>query len=127
MHRPERERLVEISLFAVLFLVFFQLLTTFIEKTYVFGLLQTDIPAEIAFVLFLLLPVILLFVRKSALGTLLVYLGLIMLVLRGSKCFTRYTLADAAVWPRVQGCFWSFWPLYSTAWAEKSITGRLAL
>jgi hypothetical protein len=57
MHRPERERLVEISLFAVLFLVFFQLLTTFIEKTYVFGLLQTDIPAEIAFVLFLLLPV----------------------------------------------------------------------
>jgi endonuclease/exonuclease/phosphatase family metal-dependent hydrolase len=83
MHRPERERLVEISLFAVLFLVFFQLLTTFIETTYVFGLLQTDIPAEIAFVLFLLLPAILLFVRKSASGTLLVYLGLIMLVLRG--------------------------------------------
>jgi endonuclease/exonuclease/phosphatase family metal-dependent hydrolase len=82
MNRPERARLVEISLFAVLFLVFFQLLAAFIEKTYVFGLLQTDIPVEIVAVLFLLSPVFLLFIKKPASKDVLLYLGLAFLVCR---------------------------------------------
>jgi endonuclease/exonuclease/phosphatase family metal-dependent hydrolase len=82
MNRPERARLVEIGLFAVLFLVFFQLLTTFIETTYVFGLLQTDIPVEIVAVLFLFLPVVLSFIKRPASNNLLIYLGLVILVCR---------------------------------------------
>jgi endonuclease/exonuclease/phosphatase family metal-dependent hydrolase len=85
MNRPERERLVEVSLFAVFFLVFFQLLTTFIETTYVFGLLQTDIPIEIAAVLFLFMPVVLLFIKKPASNEVLLYLGLAILVSRGAS------------------------------------------
>jgi endonuclease/exonuclease/phosphatase family metal-dependent hydrolase len=82
MNRPERAHLVEVSLFAVFFLVFFQLLTTFIETTYVFGLLQTDIPLEMVFVLLLFLPVILLVVKRPASNNALIYLGLAILVLR---------------------------------------------
>jgi endonuclease/exonuclease/phosphatase family metal-dependent hydrolase len=47
--------------YAVMFLVFFQLLTALVEATYTFGLLGTSIPPEIIYVLFLLTPVLLLF------------------------------------------------------------------
>lgn len=48
-------------LFALVFLVFFQLLTSLIESTYSFGLLSVDIPPETVFVLFLLSPLLFLF------------------------------------------------------------------
>jgi len=83
MNRPERARWVEVSLFAVLFLVFFQLLAAFIETTYVFGLLQTDIPVEIVSVLLLFLPVVLLFFKRSPSNSVLLSLGLAVLVCRG--------------------------------------------
>lgn len=47
-------------LLTLLFLAFFRLLTGLIESTYAFGLLQTDIPPEIGFVLLLLSPLALL-------------------------------------------------------------------
>jgi endonuclease/exonuclease/phosphatase family metal-dependent hydrolase len=51
--------LFPIILFSILFLFFFQLLTDFMAAVYAFGLLQVDIPIEIAFVLLLLSPVLL--------------------------------------------------------------------
>lgn len=51
--------LSEFTFYALLFFIFFQLLTSFIEATYVFGLLGTSIPPEIGFVLLLLAPLLL--------------------------------------------------------------------
>lgn len=45
---------------AVMFFIFFQLLTVMIEATYTFGLLGTNIPPEIVYVIFLISPVLLL-------------------------------------------------------------------
>jgi endonuclease/exonuclease/phosphatase family metal-dependent hydrolase len=45
---------------AILMFVFFSLLTSFVEATYIFGLLGTDIPIQIVYVLFLLSPFLLL-------------------------------------------------------------------
>ena len=53
-----------ITLFAILFLFFFQLISDFVEAIYAFGLLGTSIPPEIVSVLFLLSPLILFFIRK---------------------------------------------------------------
>ncbi len=52
-------------IYTVLLLFFFQLLTEFIAAVYAFGLLGTSIPPEIAAVLFLFSPVLLLFWRKD--------------------------------------------------------------
>ena len=57
--------LLPVVLFSILFLFFFQLLTDFVAAVYAFGLLQVEIPIEIAFVLLLLSPVLLvLFPRR---------------------------------------------------------------
>ena len=48
-----------VGFFALLFLLFLQLLSDLIETTYVFGLLGTSIPPEIVSVLFLLAPLLL--------------------------------------------------------------------
>jgi endonuclease/exonuclease/phosphatase family metal-dependent hydrolase len=59
--------LPSVVLFSILFLFFFQLLTDFVAAVYAFGLLQVDIPIEIAFVALLLSPVLLvLFPRPLA-------------------------------------------------------------
>jgi endonuclease/exonuclease/phosphatase family metal-dependent hydrolase len=51
--------LLPVILFSILFLFFFQLLTDFVAAVYAFGLLQVEIPIEIAFVLLLLSPMLL--------------------------------------------------------------------
>lgn len=58
--RPERLDPAEITFYAVMWLFFLQLLSEFIEAIYTFGLLGTDVPPEIALVLILLAPVLLL-------------------------------------------------------------------
>ncbi len=50
---------------SLLFLVFFSLITGFIEATYTFGLLGTDIPPEVVYVLFLFSPFLLLLAPRS--------------------------------------------------------------
>jgi endonuclease/exonuclease/phosphatase family metal-dependent hydrolase len=50
---------------SLLFMIFFSLLTGFIEATYTFGLLGTDIPPEIVCVLFLFSPFLLLLAPRS--------------------------------------------------------------
>jgi endonuclease/exonuclease/phosphatase family metal-dependent hydrolase len=50
---------------SLLFLAFFSLVTGFIEATYTFGLLGTDIPPEVVYVLFLFAPFLLLLAPRS--------------------------------------------------------------
>src|SRR5512135_1615649 len=73
--------LLLVVLFSILFLFFFQLLTDFVAAVYAFGLLQVDIPIEIAFVLLLLSPVLLvLFPRRlSTRRALLVLAGAVLI------------------------------------------------
>ena len=52
-------------LFALVFLLFFQLTADFIESIYTFGLLGTNIPPEIISVLFFFSPLLLLFFRRK--------------------------------------------------------------
>lgn len=52
------------TVFAILFLFFFQLLGDFVEAIYAFGLLGTSIPPEIAAVLLFFSPLLLLFLRR---------------------------------------------------------------
>lgn len=60
-----RNTLVEILFFGLLFLFFFQLLADFVAAIYSFGLLGVSIPVEIACVLFLFTPLLLVFIRRS--------------------------------------------------------------
>jgi endonuclease/exonuclease/phosphatase family metal-dependent hydrolase len=51
--------------FCLIFLLFFQLVSDFVETIYTFGLLGTNIPPEIVSVLFFFTPLILLFFRRG--------------------------------------------------------------
>lgn len=57
-------RTAESLLFGLLFLFFFQLLTDFIAAVYAFGLMGLNIPPEIASVLLLFSPLLLVFARR---------------------------------------------------------------
>jgi endonuclease/exonuclease/phosphatase family metal-dependent hydrolase len=73
--------LLPVALFSILFLFFFQLLTDFMVAVYAFGLLQVDIPIEIAFVLLLLSPVLLILFPRWLSGrrTLLALVSLVLI------------------------------------------------
>ena len=83
---PNRKNTVvqwpEILLHSLLFLIFFQLLSDFVEAIYAFGLMGTSIPAEIAFVLFFFSPLILLVLPGGLRGRSLTAVGLLMLLCR---------------------------------------------
>src|SRR5512135_2480861 len=57
-------RTAECLLFGLLFLFFFQLLTDFIAGVYAFGLMGLNIPPELASVLLLFSPLLLIFFRR---------------------------------------------------------------
>ena len=63
-HALLKEDWKSVLFFGLLFLLFFQLVSDFIETIYAFGLLGTNIPPEIASVLFFFTPLILLFFRR---------------------------------------------------------------
>ncbi|MCL4560018.1 MAG: endonuclease/exonuclease/phosphatase family protein [Chloroflexi bacterium] len=69
-------------LYSLLFLFFFQLLTDFIAAVYAFGLMGLNIPPEIASVLILFSPILLVVARKPLKGRLLGFLALIVLSTR---------------------------------------------
>jgi len=52
-------------LYSLVFLLFFQLVADFVETIYTFGLLETDIPPEIASIVLFFSPLILLFFRRG--------------------------------------------------------------
>jgi endonuclease/exonuclease/phosphatase family metal-dependent hydrolase len=64
MRKSLRSSPLRIVLDSIASFTFFSLLTSFVEAAYTFGLLGTDIPPEIAYVLLLLSPFLLLFFPK---------------------------------------------------------------
>ncbi len=71
-----------ILLYGVFFLVFLQLVSDFIETIYAFGLLRTSLTAEIASVVLLFAPLVLLFARRGCSKIALALLGGVVLVAR---------------------------------------------
>ena len=64
-HTQENEvSFLKIVLPAIIFMIFFQLLTEFVEAIYLFGLLGTEIPTEIGLVILFFSPILLLFLKK---------------------------------------------------------------
>ena len=62
---PTQFRGLKIILYGLLFFLFFQLVSDFVEIIYAFGLLGTNIPPEIISILFFFSPLILLFFRRG--------------------------------------------------------------
>ena len=80
---PLKERhLAGIVLYSILFLFFLQLISEFVEAIYAFGLLGTSLPVEIASVLLLFSPMILLFLPQRLARWAPVFLGALMLACR---------------------------------------------
>jgi endonuclease/exonuclease/phosphatase family metal-dependent hydrolase len=62
---PNPIRISKIILYGLVFLLFFQLVSDFVETIYAFGLLGTNIPPEIVSVLLFFSPLVLLFFRRG--------------------------------------------------------------
>ena len=62
---PSSPRLSRTLLYSLLFLLFFQLVSDFVETIYTFGLLGTNIPPQIVSVLLFFSPLILLFFKRG--------------------------------------------------------------
>lgn len=67
-HRSGSRTLLDIVLYALLFLFFFQLLTDLVEATYSFGLMMTGVPVQVASILLLFSPLLLLVFARQARG-----------------------------------------------------------
>jgi endonuclease/exonuclease/phosphatase family metal-dependent hydrolase len=98
-----------ISLFGILFLFFFQLLSDFVGSIYAFGLMGTSIPVEIVAVLLFFSPVVLLFRRKGISGWTLVFLGELVIVTRVLEVIldTRFRMLVSGLGV---ACFLVFFP-----------------
>lgn len=112
---PSRQRNSFIILYTVLFLFFFQLLSDFIESIYAFGLLSTGVTAEIASVLFLFSPILLLFIKRIS-GRNVVILGEVFLASRVVEVLlnTRGKMLIAGLGV---GCFLVLFPVL--LWKER--------
>ena len=73
---------LNILLYSILFLFFFQLLVDFVEGIYAFGLMGTGIPVEIVSVLLLFSPIAMLFFRRGLPRWVIVILGELMVISR---------------------------------------------
>ncbi|HZK29381.1 MAG TPA: endonuclease/exonuclease/phosphatase family protein, partial [Clostridia bacterium] len=100
-----------IALNSILLLVFLQLLSDFVEAIYAFGLMGTNIPVEIVFVLYFFSPLILLVAPRAISGWPLILLGELILACRIIEALlnTRGTLIFAGLGV---ACFLVFLPSY---------------
>ncbi len=85
--RRDSNWLLEIGLYSILLLFLFQLLSSFIDATYAFGLLGTNFPVEAVSILLLFTPVLWLVLPRRNLKAALVVLAVLMLLCRGTEVF----------------------------------------
>ncbi len=78
----KKQNMLEVALYCLILLFFFQLISDFVEAIYAFGLMGTSIPVEIVSILFLLSPLILLLLPKGLSGWPLILVGELMLLCR---------------------------------------------
>jgi endonuclease/exonuclease/phosphatase family metal-dependent hydrolase len=115
-----KQNVLEVALYSLILLFFFQLISDFVEAIYAFGLMGTSIPVEIVSILFLFSPLILLVLPKGLSGWPLVLVGELMLL-----CRVTETLLDTRGRMLVAGlgvaCFLILLP--SLLWNRKDREG----
>jgi len=101
----------EIALFGILFFFFFEQITKLVESIYLLNLIVTDINENIAAILFLLTPIILLFFKKGFSKKAMVVLGEIMIISRVLQPFfnSQITMIFTGIGT---GSFLIFLPVY---------------
>jgi endonuclease/exonuclease/phosphatase family metal-dependent hydrolase len=108
----------EIALIGIVFFFFFEQITKFIESIYLLNLIHTEVNENIAAILFLLTPLILLFFKKGLSKKAMIILGEIMIITRVLQPFfetqVKMILTGIGV-----GCFMVFFPVYlQKKWQE---------
>lgn len=115
-----KQNILRVALYSLILLVFFQLISDFVEAIYAFGLMGTSIPVEIVSILFLFSPLILLLLPRGLSGWPLVLVGELMLL-----CRVAETLLDTRGRMLVAGlgvaCFLILLP--SLLWNRKDREG----
>lgn len=116
----KKQNMLQVALYSLILLFFFQLISDFVEAIYAFGLMGTSIPVEIVSILFLFSPLILLFLPRGLSGWPLVLVGELMLL-----CRVAETLLDTRGRMLVAGlgvaCFLILLP--SLLWNRKDREG----
>jgi len=116
----KKQNMLEVALYSLILLFFFQLISDFVEAIYAFGLMGTSIPVEIVSILFLFSPLILLLLPRGLSGWPLVLVGELMLLCRVTETLLdtrgRMLVAGLGV-----GCFLVFLP--SLLWNRKDRDG----
>lgn len=101
----------EIALLSILFFFFFEQITKLVESIYLLNLIHTDINENIAAILFLLTPIILLFFKKGFSKKAMVILGEIMIICRILQPFFETQLKMIFTGIGI-GSFLIFLPIY---------------
>ncbi len=116
----KKQNMLQVALYSLILLFFFQLISDFVEAIYAFGLMGTSIPVEIVSILFLFSPLVLLFLPRGLSGWPLVLVGELMLL-----CRVAETLLDTRGRMLVAGlgvaCFLILLP--SLLWNRKDREG----
>jgi endonuclease/exonuclease/phosphatase family metal-dependent hydrolase len=99
MESINKRGLRDVFVYSILFLFFFQLITDFIAGIYAFGLMGTEPPPEIAALVLLLSPFLLLFFKRGLPVKALIVLGELVLLCRGLEILmeTRYQMLVAGI------------------------------
>ena len=99
----------ELILLSIIFLLFFQLISDFIESIYALNLIEVELNENIAAALFLLTPIVLFFFKKGIPEKLMVILGEILIICRVLAPFfdTQIKMIFTGIGV---GCFMIFFP-----------------
>jgi endonuclease/exonuclease/phosphatase family metal-dependent hydrolase len=101
----------ELILLSILFLFFFEQLTQLVESIYLLNLIHTEVNENIAAILFLLTPIVLLFFKKGFSKKGMVLLGEIMILCRILQPLFETQLKMIFTGIGI-GCFMVFFPVY---------------
>jgi endonuclease/exonuclease/phosphatase family metal-dependent hydrolase len=117
----------EIALLGILFFFFFEQITKLVESIYLLNLIHTEINENIAAILFLLTPLLLLFFKKGLSKKTMIVLGEIIIITRVLQPFFE-TQVKMILTGIGMGCFLIFLPVYiQKKWQEGAEKGSLSL
>ncbi|MEJ2294396.1 MAG: endonuclease/exonuclease/phosphatase family protein, partial [Candidatus Lokiarchaeota archaeon] len=117
----------EITLLGIMLFFFFEQITKLVESIYLLNLIHTEVNENIAAILFLLTPLILLFFKKGLSKKAMIVLGEIMIITRVLQPFFETQIKMILTGIGV-GCFLIFFPVYlQKKWQEGVEKGSLSL
>ena len=117
----------EITLLGIMFFFFFEQITKLVESIYLLNLIHTEVNENIAAILFLFTPLLLLFFKKGLSKKAMIVLGEIIIITRVLQPFFETQIKMIFTGIGV-GCFMIFFPVYlQKKWQEGAEKGSLSL